>query len=70
MWMGQAVEYRRTRERVRWMTGVRLRCTERRGRRRARAGRLDAAATVRLAAIRDQLAARGQQLQPVPRRRP
>lgn len=68
MRLGEAVaEYRETRERVRWMTGVRLRCIERRGRHRARAGRVDVEDVVRLAAIRDELAARGHQPPPIHR---
>jgi hypothetical protein len=66
MRMSQALaEYRQMRERVRWMTCTRLRYMERRGRRQARAGELRAGDAVRLTAVRDELAARGAQLQPM-----
>ena len=55
---GQAVvEYREVREQVRWMPGVRLRDIERKGRLRAGAGRIGIEDVVRLAAVRDELAA-------------
>lgn len=50
---------------IRWTVTFRLRRWERRGRARAQAGNLDAEGTVRLAAIRQELTARGEQLEPV-----
>ena len=71
MRLGEAVaEYREARARVRWMTGVRLRMMERRGRLRARGGRIDIHDVVRLAAVRDELAARGHQPSPIHGRQP
>jgi hypothetical protein len=68
MQMGEAAAaYRQARERARWMTDTRLRYLERRGRRTARAGGLDAEAAVSLAAVRNELAARGHRLQPLHR---
>lgn len=66
MRLGDAVtEYQGTRERVRWATTFRLRWLERRGTVRARAGDATERDAIRLAAIRDELAARGQRPQSV-----
>jgi hypothetical protein len=68
MRLGEAMaEYHDTKATARWVTTIRLRRWERKARERAQSGGLDEKATIRLAAIRDELKARGEQLQPVRR---